>query len=137
MPLILRTVTLGHTHRTVLCLLHPDPQDPLCKQLQRRPSTLRGRADSTQPCWAAGLCAGPGSGRSPPEPNPGPFHVLSPEAPWPPGLVTPGVSPERRGREGVCLSAFQPQASICGRSGGSWGSRHRSERENLFSLTLT
>ena len=31
---------LGHAYRTVLRLLHLDPQDSLCKQLQRRPSTL-------------------------------------------------------------------------------------------------
>lgn len=29
----------------MLCLLQPDPQDSLCEQLQRRPSTLPGRGE--------------------------------------------------------------------------------------------
>ena len=35
----------GCTYGTVLCLLHLDPQDSLCKQLQRWPSALPGRGE--------------------------------------------------------------------------------------------
>lgn len=36
----------GHTHRTVLCLLDPEPQDPFRQQLQGGPQALQGRAHS-------------------------------------------------------------------------------------------
>lgn len=67
------------THRTVLCMLHADPQDPLRQQLQRRPPTLPGE-HSTQRLGgglgrrcphppARGTCTGSACGTEGPGPS--------------------------------------------------------------------
>lgn len=54
----------GCTYRTVLRLLHLNPQDSLCKQLQRWPSALPGRGEHVVTFgWGLGrgaACRGPG-----------------------------------------------------------------------------
>lgn len=93
-----------HTHRAVLCLLHPDPQDFPCQQLQRRPSTLWGE-DGEQLRWAEASAGAAQAGALHPDPSdlhrkclrlvtPCQPTVEVPESPrlWPPASGLPLIS---------------------------------------------
>lgn len=149
-PPVLRTLTPGHTYRTVLGLLHPDPQELLCKQLQRRPSTLPGegtahralRGSLCRLCWWRGGCrTRPGGGPVTSSPTQGPSVCLHQRRRGPPGLE-PAVG--RRGGPGrepapPPLSLRPPWQQVRGQLlRQSQGSRHRDgSRENLLSPTET
>lgn len=149
-PPVLRTLTPGHTYRTVLGLLHPDPQELLCKQLQRRPSTLPGegtahralRGSLCRLCWWRGGCrTRPGGGPVTSSPTQGPSVCLHQRRRGPPGLE-PAVG--RRGGPGrepapPPLSLRPPWQQVRGQLlPQSQGSRHRDgSRENLLSPTET
>ena len=107
-----RGLSPGHTYRTVLRLLHREPQELLGEQLHRRPSTLQGAREQTQPRCGVASAAGARGRGAPAESQPqGPSVRL----PWisahsPEGSGHP-VSPQRS-RDGHRPSAVQPRAPV-------------------------